>query len=65
VAKDAGAQKLVLELDGQGLVTKLGSLELDRSVHGPLVEDIKFLLSEFDEAKVRFVRRSANRVADC
>jgi ribonuclease HI len=29
-----------------------------------MVEEIKFLLSEFEEAKVRFVRRSANRVAD-
>jgi ribonuclease HI len=64
VAKDAGARKLILESECQSLVSKLGSLELDRSVHGPMVEEIKFLLSEFEEAKVRFVRRSANRVAD-
>jgi ribonuclease HI len=63
LAKDTGARRLILESDCMGVVTKLGSGVVDRSVHGPLVEDIKVLLHDFDEVKVQYVRRSANGVA--
>jgi hypothetical protein len=63
LAKDSGARRLILESDCMGVVTKLGSGVVDRSVHGPLVEDIKVLLRDFDEVKVQYVWRSADGVA--
>jgi hypothetical protein len=39
--------RLILETDCAGDVSKLNHTELDRSAHGPLVEDIKLLLGEF------------------
>jgi hypothetical protein len=37
--------------------------ELDRSAQGPLVEDIKALLGEFEDVLITHVRRSCNEVA--
>jgi uncharacterized protein YydD (DUF2326 family) len=34
LARDQGVQKLILEMDCSGIVTKLVSSEFDRSVHG-------------------------------
>jgi ribonuclease HI len=62
--KDAGATKLLVESDCLGLVKKLGTTELDRLVHGPLIEDIKALLCGFEEVQVQHVRRMANEVAN-
>jgi hypothetical protein len=64
VAKDAGETKLMVESDCLGLVKKLGTTELDRSVHGPLVEDIKVLLCGFEEVQVQHVHRMTNGVAN-
>jgi hypothetical protein len=55
--------RLILETDCAGDVSKLNHTELDRSAHGPLVEDIKLLLGEFEESSVTHVRRSCNGVA--
>lgn len=44
-------------------MAKLNSGEVDRSVHGQLVESIKMKLQGIDDLVVRWVRRSANRVA--
>jgi ribonuclease HI len=63
LAKDRGVSKLVLETDCQTAVRKIATTELDRSVQGPLVEDIKALLGSFNEFLVSFVRRTGNRVA--
>jgi ribonuclease HI len=63
LAKEVGATKMVLETDCAGAVSKLNNRELDRLAHGPLVEDIKLLLREFDESLVTYVRRSCNGVA--
>ena len=63
LAQEAGVRKLVLETDCMGVVSKLKNGELDRSVHGPLVEEIKELLKTFDDRKIMHVRRSANGVA--
>jgi hypothetical protein len=45
------------------VVSKLRRGELDRSVHGPLVEEIKIMIGEFEESLVKHVRRSGNEVA--
>jgi hypothetical protein len=63
LAKEVGTSKLVLETDCAGAVSKLNNREVDRSAHGPLVEDIKLLLGEFEESLVTHVRRSCNGVA--
>jgi hypothetical protein len=63
LAKHRGVSKLVLEMDCQTAVRKIVNKELDRSAHGPLVEDIKTLLGSFDDFLVSFVRRSGNGVA--
>jgi ribonuclease HI len=44
LAKEAGVSKIMVETDCKGMVTKLNSGDVDRSVHGPVVEDIKFHL---------------------
>jgi ribonuclease HI len=63
LAKDAGVRQLILESDCMGAIGKLGGDAVDCSVRGPLVEDIKVLLHDFDEVKVQYARRSANGVA--
>jgi hypothetical protein len=45
------------------VVTKLQREELDRSIHGTLVEDIKALLRHLQGSSIRFVKREANIAA--
>jgi hypothetical protein len=52
MAKEYDIRKLVLETDCVGAVNKLKAQELDRSVHGLLVEEIKTLLREFEDAVI-------------
>jgi hypothetical protein len=52
-----------LESDCLGAVSKLRGTAKDRSVHGPLVEDIKSLLRSFEDHSIRHVRRSGNGAA--
>jgi ribonuclease HI len=63
LTKRQGWEKVCLETDCLGVITKLRSKEMDRSVHGPLVEEVKFLLKGFVEHLVRHARRSCNGVA--
>jgi ribonuclease HI len=63
VAKDMGIPRLVLETDCMGAKTKITGKELDRSMHGPLVEEIKALLQGFEDYKVQHVSRKCNKVA--
>jgi ribosome recycling factor len=63
LAKEVGLTKIVLESDCMGVVVKLNSKELDRSVHGQLIKDIKVLLGDFEESSVSHVRRTGNEVA--
>ena len=63
LARGAGVSKFVLESDCMGAVAKLKNEDLDRSVHGPLVEEIKELLKAFDDHVIMHVRRSMNEVA--
>ena len=60
LAKEKGVQKLILETDCAGEVSKIMAKELDRSVHGPLVEDIKTMLKGFEDSSIKHVRRSGN-----
>jgi hypothetical protein len=64
LAKEASVLKILVETDCKSMVNKLNSGDVDRSVHSPVIEDIKFRLQEFDDYKVQFVRRSANEVAN-
>jgi ribonuclease HI len=63
MAKEYDIGKLVLKTDCVGAVNKLRAQDLDRSVHGPLVEEIKTLLREFEDVVTCQVRRSGNGVA--
>jgi hypothetical protein len=58
-----GVAKLELETDSMETVTKLRSKEVDKSIHGPLVEEIKLLLRGFADHSVVHVRRVCNGVA--
>jgi hypothetical protein len=50
-----------LETDSVGAVSKLKKLETDRSILGPLVEEIK-MLGEFEASSIEHVRRHKNEV---
>jgi ribonuclease HI len=65
LAGDKGIDKVVLESDCLGAVAKLNIKDIDRSSssYGPLVEEIKLLLSGFADHYVRHVRCICNGVA--
>jgi hypothetical protein len=60
---EVGARKLELETDSLGTVAKLNNAILDRSIYGPLVEEIKALLQGFDEHVIKHVCREGNGAA--
>jgi ribonuclease HI len=62
LAEWLGFSKLCLESDCLGAVVKIKNPKVDRSLHGPLVEEIKDLLQGFEESDVRHVHRSSNGV---
>jgi ribonuclease HI len=59
LAKGKDVQRVCLESDCLGVVAKLRSSDIDRSLHGPLVEEIKTLLCGFVDHSIRHVRVSA------
>jgi ribonuclease HI len=63
LAKAKGLSRVVVETDFLGVVANIGSNDMDRSIHGPLVEEIKSLLKDFADHSVRHVRRTGNKVA--
>jgi ribonuclease HI len=63
IRRDAGINNICLESDCLAAVAKLKSSDVDRSVHGPLVEEIKVLLRGFTAFEIRHARRSCNGVA--
>jgi ribonuclease HI len=63
LAKELGMRKIALETDCSGVVAKLQASDKNRSIHGPLVEEIKASLGELDDFRVLHVRRSGNAVA--
>ncbi|KAM0862252.1 hypothetical protein ACQ4PT_045377 [Festuca glaucescens] len=63
LAQQMGVSKLVLKSDFLNAVTKLRSQDVDRSVHGPLVEEVKEMLGTFDDHAIKHIRRTGNEVA--
>jgi ribonuclease HI len=63
LARTKGLGKVVLETDCLGAVAKIRSCDVDRSIHEPLVEEIKLMLKDFADHSVRHVRRTGNKVA--
>jgi ribonuclease HI len=62
LARTKGLGKVILESDCLGAVTKIRSCGVDRSIHGPLVEEIKSMLKDFVAHSVRHVRSNSNKV---
>jgi hypothetical protein len=56
-------KRMVLELDSQALVVKLNSEDIDRSVHGPMIGEVKKAICEVDDHVVKWATRSANSIA--
>jgi hypothetical protein len=63
LAKEKSLRKMVLETDCLAVVAKLKGTEMDRSIHGPLIEEMKFLLKCFTEVSIKHVRRSGNMIS--
>jgi ribonuclease HI len=63
LARRKGLRRIYLETDCLSAVAKIKGSELDRSFHGPLVEEIKELLKMFAGHKIRHARRDVNGVA--
>lgn len=63
VASELGVRKLMLETDSQTVAYMLRDRELNRSVHGMLVEEIKMMLELMDGHMVMWARRSTNKAA--
>lgn len=65
LAKERNVPKLhiCIELDAKGLVTVLNQAGKNLSANGPLIEDLKERIREFQEAKVSWIHRSANNAA--
>jgi ribonuclease HI len=63
LAKEAGLSKVCLETDCLSAVAKIRSSDIDRSSHGPLVEEIKKLLRDFSHHSIKHARRCCNGVA--
>jgi hypothetical protein len=59
VAKNLGVAKIVLETDCLSAAGKLRDKDMDRSGHGPLVEDIKELLKGFEDVAISWERGSS------
>jgi hypothetical protein len=63
LAIEIGASKLVLKSDCIGVVLKVKNIEKDRSIHGPLVEEINVLLQGLDDHMIKHVRCLCNGAA--
>ena len=62
LAQEHEAQKVVVEMDSLSAVGKVNNMQKDLSASGQIVQEIKELLTQFQECKVGWVRRSANKV---
>jgi hypothetical protein len=63
LTKEMQVSKIILETDISTVKAKLESTDLDRSVHGPLIGNIKRTPSDFDDHLLMHVGRSGNEVA--
>ena len=61
-----GISRIILETDASDLVRGLTSTDLDQSVDGSLLKQIRdFIDSSFDQCVIRHCPRNCNKVADC
>ena len=61
-----GMPRIILETDATELVRGLTTTELDQSVDGCLLKQIRdFICSSFDYWSIQHCPRNCNRVADC
>ena len=61
-----GMSRIILETDATELVRGLTTTELDHSVDGCLLKQIRdFITSSFDYCIIQHCRRNCNKVADC
>jgi hypothetical protein len=58
LAKEVGCRKFELELDCTNVVKKLKEDVRDRSVHGPLIEELKLAIRDFHQVKISVVCRT-------
>ncbi|KAK2649974.1 hypothetical protein Ddye_017463 [Dipteronia dyeriana] len=65
LARETGLWSCEVELDAQVVVNLVSSPMVTCSKVGPVVHDIKGLLSLSKECKIRFVPKKANMVAHC
>ena len=56
-------KKIALGTDNVAVASKLSSEEKDRSMLGPMVEEIKAAFKELDDCSIKWARRTANRAA--
>lgn len=63
LAKEVDVHKVILESDSQEVVRKVSAQIRDLSANSMVVHDVKELLESFQEFRVSWVRRSANKVA--
>ena len=62
LAQENDVQKVVFEMDSLNAVRKINNIQKDLSMMGQVVQEIKELLTQFQEVRVVWVRRSANVV---
>jgi hypothetical protein len=58
-----GVARLLVETDCMGAKAKITGSEMDRLMHGQLVEEIKAMLQGSEDYKVQHVNRKCNEVA--
>ena len=63
LVQELQVQKMILETDSQGAVSKIKNVQNDFLTNGQLIEEVKDLLRSFQEFRIAWVRRSANKVA--
>ena len=63
LAQEIQAEKVHVEMDSQRVVKMLNSQHKEMSTAGPLIQELKTLLSSFVSSKVTWVRRTANVAA--
>ena len=65
LARELQVQNVILETNSQGAVSKIKNVQNDFLTNGQLVEEVKDLLRSFQEFRIAWVRRSANKIVMC
>uniref|UniRef100_A0A8I6WDP0 RNase H type-1 domain-containing protein n=1 Tax=Hordeum vulgare subsp. vulgare TaxID=112509 RepID=A0A8I6WDP0_HORVV len=59
-ALSEGLQEVVLASDCLTVIQRINSLDMDRSLRGPVIQDIKHLRTSFSTCSIFHVRREQN-----